>query len=136
MIQRSRRDRVQFARANLNERLADYGQFDVILLRNVLIYFDAKTKERVLRHLLPALKPGGYFIIGHCDTLAGVAHSLISYGARGLLEMKQAGATTAAQDEASCVVFGMPKEAIKLGGADRVNPLGQIARALIHGGAT
>ena len=47
-------------------------------------------------------------------------------GARGLLEMKQAGAHTFAQDEASCVVFGMPKEAIKLGAADRVVPLQQI----------
>jgi two-component system chemotaxis response regulator CheB len=56
-------------------------------------------------------------------------------GARGLLEMKQAGATTAAQDEASCVVFGMPKEAIKLGGADRVMPLGQIAQTLVNWGS-
>jgi chemotaxis protein methyltransferase CheR len=47
-------------------------------LRNVLIYFDAKTKERVLSHLVPALRPGGYFIIGHCDTLADVAHPLTS----------------------------------------------------------
>ncbi len=78
LIQRALRDRVQFARANLNERLADFGQFDVILLRNVLIYFEAKTKERVVKHLTPALKPGGYFIIGHCDTLAGVTHSLTS----------------------------------------------------------
>jgi two-component system chemotaxis response regulator CheB len=44
-------------------------------------------------------------------------------GARGLKEMRDAGATTIAQDEASCVVFGMPKEAIKLGGAERVVPL-------------
>lgn len=47
-------------------------------------------------------------------------------GARGLLEMKQAGARTLAQDEASCIVFGMPKEAIKLGAADRVISLQQI----------
>jgi len=47
-------------------------------------------------------------------------------GARGLLEMKQAGARTIAQDEASCVVFGMPREAIKLGAADRVVALQQI----------
>jgi two-component system chemotaxis response regulator CheB len=47
-------------------------------------------------------------------------------GARGLLEMKQAGARTLAQDESSCVVFGMPKEAIKLGAADRVVPLQHI----------
>jgi two-component system chemotaxis response regulator CheB len=48
-------------------------------------------------------------------------------GARGLREMHQAGAHTAAQDEASCVVFGMPNEAIKLGAADQVVPLGDIA---------
>jgi two-component system chemotaxis response regulator CheB len=47
-------------------------------------------------------------------------------GARGLLEMKQAGAHTLAQDEESCVVFGMPKEAIKLGAVDRIVPLSQI----------
>jgi chemotaxis protein methyltransferase CheR len=81
LIQRSLRDRVQFSRANLNEPLADFGKFDVILLRNVLIYFDASTKQRVLEHLIPAVQPGGYFIIGHCDTLAGVAHSLTSCGA-------------------------------------------------------
>jgi two-component system, chemotaxis family, protein-glutamate methylesterase/glutaminase len=48
-------------------------------------------------------------------------------GARGLLEMRQAGATTVAQDEASCVVFGMPKEAIKLGAASHVLPLDELA---------
>ena len=48
-------------------------------------------------------------------------------GAHGMLEMKQAGADTLAQDEATCVVFGMPKEAIRLGGADDVVPLGDIA---------
>ncbi|MFM2057641.1 MAG: hypothetical protein RLY71_2026 [Pseudomonadota bacterium] len=48
-------------------------------------------------------------------------------GARGLREMHQAGAHTAAQDEASCVVFGMPNEAIKLGAADQIVPLGDIA---------
>ena len=55
-------------------------------------------------------------------------------GALGLKEMSDAGAATIAQDEASCVVFGMPKEAIKLGAADRVLPLDQIASALIEAG--
>ncbi|MGE5418666.1 MAG: protein-glutamate methylesterase/protein-glutamine glutaminase [Chloroflexota bacterium] len=50
-------------------------------------------------------------------------------GARGLLEMKNAGAFTIAQDEKSCVVFGMPKEAIKLGAADKILPLENIAGA-------
>jgi two-component system chemotaxis response regulator CheB len=47
-------------------------------------------------------------------------------GARGLLEMRQAGAHTLAQDEDSCVVFGMPREAIKLGAAERVVPLSHL----------
>lgn len=51
-------------------------------------------------------------------------------GARGLKEMHQVGAHTIAQDEASCVVFGMPKEAIKLGAADEVVPLDAIARLI------
>lgn len=53
-------------------------------------------------------------------------------GAHGLLEMKQAGARTVAQDEATCVVFGMPNEAIKLGGADFVLPLESIAREVLR----
>ncbi len=52
-------------------------------------------------------------------------------GAKGMLEMKQAGAFTIAQDEASCVVFGMPNEAIKLGGVDRVISLEQIAGTVL-----
>ncbi|SDI45454.1 protein-glutamate methylesterase/protein-glutamine glutaminase [Propionivibrio dicarboxylicus] len=52
-------------------------------------------------------------------------------GARGMREMHDAGARTIAQDEASCVVFGMPKEAIKLGAVDQVIPLDQIPAAII-----
>jgi len=52
-------------------------------------------------------------------------------GARGLLEMQQAGARTFAQDEATSVVFGMPKEAIARGAADRIVPLDAIARELL-----
>jgi two-component system chemotaxis response regulator CheB len=48
-------------------------------------------------------------------------------GAKGMKELKEAGALTIAQDEDSCVVFGMPKEAIKLGAVDCVLPLGEIA---------
>ena len=52
-------------------------------------------------------------------------------GAAGLLKMKQAGAQTVAQDEQSCIVFGMPKEAIKLGAADQILPLKDIPARLI-----
>ena len=52
-------------------------------------------------------------------------------GAKGLLEMKEAGARTVAQDEKSSVVFGMPKEAIKLGAADKVLPLDSMASYIL-----
>jgi len=53
-------------------------------------------------------------------------------GAKAMLEMHDAGAVTLAQDEASCVVFGMPGEAIKLGGVDKVVPLGHLASAILN----
>ncbi|MGE5406805.1 MAG: protein-glutamate methylesterase/protein-glutamine glutaminase [Methanosarcina sp.] len=52
-------------------------------------------------------------------------------GAKGLLEMKESGAFTMAQDEKSCVVFGMPREAIKLGAAEKILPLESIAPSVI-----
>ena len=52
-------------------------------------------------------------------------------GARGLKEMRDAGASTLAEDESTCVVFGMPKEAIRLGGVDRVVPLTQIPEVIL-----
>lgn len=54
-----------------------------------------------------------------------------SDGARGLLSMRSSGAYTIAQDEKSCVIFGMPKEAIEIGGVDDVLPLLKIAEAVI-----
>jgi two-component system chemotaxis response regulator CheB len=53
-------------------------------------------------------------------------------GAKGMLEMKEAGAFNLAQDEASCVVFGMPKEAIKLGGVDKVLSLDKLAGEVLR----
>ena len=52
-------------------------------------------------------------------------------GADGLVEMKKAGASTIAQDEATCVVFGMPKVAIDRGAVDEVLPLQRIAHAIL-----
>ena len=61
-------------------------------------------------------------------------------GAAGLLAMRQAGARTLAQDEKTCVVFGMPREAIALGAAEQVVPLdamaGRIITTLSRNGAT
>jgi two-component system chemotaxis response regulator CheB len=53
-------------------------------------------------------------------------------GAKGMLEMKTAGAYTIAQDEKTCVVYGMPHEAVKLGGVDKSLPLELIAQAVMR----
>jgi two-component system chemotaxis response regulator CheB len=53
-------------------------------------------------------------------------------GAQGLLEMRNSGAPTIAQNESSCVVFGMPKEAIRLGAAEQVTSLSSIARSVLQ----
>jgi two-component system, chemotaxis family, protein-glutamate methylesterase/glutaminase len=55
-------------------------------------------------------------------------------GARGLLEMKQAGARTLAQDEATSVVYGMPREALRMGATDRVLPLDRFAGEIVNWG--
>ena len=53
-----------------------------------------------------------------------------SDGARGLLRMREAGAKTIAQDEATCVIYGMPREAVRVGAAQQVLPLPSIAGAI------
>jgi two-component system chemotaxis response regulator CheB len=64
---------------------------------------------------------------------AAILTGMGSDGVQGMLAMKSAGARTFAQDEESCVVFGMPKEAIKVGAVDRVLPLTAIPDALLAG---
>ena len=76
--------------------------------------------------------------VAHCagrNAIGLIMTGMGDDGARGLRDMHDAGAITAAQDEASCVVFGMPKEAIKLGAADDVVALGSIAPWLINAAA-
>ena len=59
--------RVRFGQLNLCRPLDDVGVFDVIFLRNVLIYFDAKTKSEVVDRVLAQLRPGGLFFIGTAE---------------------------------------------------------------------
>jgi two-component system chemotaxis response regulator CheB len=65
------------------------------------------------------------------NTVAAILTGMGADGAQGMLKLKRAGAATIAQDEASCVVFGMPREAIRVGAVDRVVPLSQVAGAII-----
>ena len=79
LVARSLRERVQFAHANLTGPLPDVGEFDVIFLRNVMIYFDTETKRRVVEQLITRLRPGGHLVIGHSESLNDVTrlvHSL------------------------------------------------------------
>lgn len=64
------RKKVRFARLNFMDNSYDIGeQFDVVFCRNVLIYFDRPTQERVINKLCSRLKPGGYFFLGHSESI-------------------------------------------------------------------
>jgi chemotaxis protein methyltransferase CheR len=71
------RQRVRFEQVNLKAQLPKHlGLFDVIFLRNVLIYFDKETKQDVVKRVVSALKPGGHFFISHSETLHGLTVDL------------------------------------------------------------
>src|SRR6218665_3850951 len=73
LIERELRARVSFAQVNLNTELPRLGQFDVIFLRNVMIYFNGDTKRQVVARVLSLLKPGRYFCIGHSESLNDIS---------------------------------------------------------------
>lgn len=71
------RQNIRFKQLNLMKPLPPKMEvFDVIFLRNVLIYFDNDTKKHVVERLVTALKPGGHFIISHSETLSRITDHL------------------------------------------------------------
>jgi two-component system chemotaxis response regulator CheB len=109
------------------------GNHHILLKRSGARYYvDIKDGPLVCRH-----RPSVDVLFRSAARYAGqngvgvILTGMGDDGARGMLEMKQAGAKTIAQDEATCVVFGMPKEAIKLGAADKVLPLQSVAGAIL-----
>lgn len=76
MISPELRARVSFAQINLTQPIANVGDFDVIFLRNVMIYFDTETKRKVIANMLPRLKRGGHFVVGHSESLTGLTDRL------------------------------------------------------------
>ena len=71
------RERVDFRHINLiSPTTRDLGQFDLIFLRNVMIYFDNDTKRKVVGNMLPHLREDGTFIVGHSETLTGITDAL------------------------------------------------------------
>jgi len=109
------------------------GNFHMLLKRSGARYYVHIKKGPLVHHQRPAAdvlfksvaKYAGANAVGVILTGMGAD------GAVGLLEMKEAGARTIAQDEKSCVVFGMPKEAIKLGAAEKVVSLGNVTRTAL-----
>ncbi|MCG3732043.1 CheR family methyltransferase [Vibrio cincinnatiensis] len=75
-VSRTLREKVNFQSVNLQDNLARFGHFDLILLRNVMIYFDAHSKQRVIENIQRQLNVGGYLFIGHAETLQLVRSSL------------------------------------------------------------
>lgn len=76
IVEKSLRDRTRFMQINLNAALPAIGEFDVIFLRNVMIYFDMNTKRQVLARMLPMLRSGGYFLVSHSESLNGITSAL------------------------------------------------------------
>ncbi|MBQ1782730.1 MAG: protein-glutamate O-methyltransferase CheR [Gammaproteobacteria bacterium] len=70
------RRRVDFAVVNLNESLTALPEFDVVFLRNVLIYFDVEAKRRIVERIVGQLRPGGWLFIGHSESLHGLHDGL------------------------------------------------------------
>ena len=71
------RERVDFRHINLTATTTcELAQFDLIFLRNVMIYFDNDTKRKVVGNMLPHLREDGTFIVGHSETLTGITDAL------------------------------------------------------------
>lgn len=69
LIDTNLRERVEFRQINLIEPLPDIGRFDVVFLRNILIYFDADKKKVILDKIFNVINPGGYLFIGHTESI-------------------------------------------------------------------
>ena len=72
LVDKKLRNRISFLQVNLNTALPRLGEFDLVFLRNVMIYFDTATKRQVVARILQTLRPGGHLFIGHSESLNGV----------------------------------------------------------------
>lgn len=78
LVERSLRNKVRFQQINLNAPLPPVGDFDFVFLRNVMIYFNLETKRQVVERVVKVIKPGGWFLIGHAETLHNVTEAVRS----------------------------------------------------------
>ena len=73
LVNQDLRQKVTFRHANLNTALPEMGRFDIVFLRNVMIYFNNETKRQVVARVIATIKPGGYFFIGHSESLNDIS---------------------------------------------------------------
>ena len=76
LMNKELRSKVKFEVGNLLHPMTELGQFDVIFLRNVLIYFEGDAKSQLLTNVISHLKPGAYLYTGHAESLRGTTHDL------------------------------------------------------------
>ena len=77
LVERGLRSRVSFMQVNLNTDLPRLASFDMIFLRNVMIYFNGDTKRQVIARIVSVLKPGGHLCIGHSESLNDISTALV-----------------------------------------------------------
>ncbi len=109
------------------------GNYHMSIRRNGAMYCIETNQDAPIHHQRPAvdvLFDSAAKNIGP-NAIGVILTGMGADGAKGLLNMKEAGAKTIAQDEDSCVVFGMPKEAIKLGAADKIVSLQKIPEKIL-----
>lgn len=109
------------------------GNYHMVMRRSGARYYVNVKTGPLVCHQRPAVDVlfNSVAAYGGANAIGVILTGMGRDGAQGMLKMHEAGARTIAQDEASCVVFGMPKEAIALGGVDRVLPLEQIGQAVL-----
>jgi len=76
LVDRTLRSKVAFRQVNLNTALPELGKFDMVFLRNVMIYFNNETKREVVARVIATIKPGGYFCIGHSESLNDISNAV------------------------------------------------------------
>ncbi len=109
------------------------GNFHMIMRRSGARYYVEVKDGPMVHHQRPAVDVLFKSVARYvgANAVGVILTGMGADGAEGMLEMKKAGAMNIAQDEKSCVVFDMPKEAIKLGGVDKIVPLEQVSNEIL-----
>ncbi len=109
------------------------GNFHMVMRRSGARYYVNVKDGPLVCHQRPAVDVlfNSVAAFGGANVVGVILTGMGKDGAQGMMKMKEAGAKTIAQDEKSCVVFGMPKEAIAAGGVDQVLPLSKISQGIL-----